>query len=149
MTNTEFKAELRKLINGHRMKLLRLKKENNSELWKESLNRSHEMLDKLEQDYFHTPTINVDIDISNIKKFDEDGNLINEGEKEMSTTEQVKEGLLKVFNELIENGEYNIGHCDFDNEKFSTSLCQIADRLLQIESDKRLSQEYFKNCVIS
>ena len=112
---------------------------------KERLKRSEEMLDKLEQDYFHLP---ADMSFENIKKFDADGNLISEGEKEKNTTEQVEEGLLKIFNELIENGEYNIGHCDFDNEKFSTSLCQIADRLLQIQSDRKLSEEYYKNCTI-
>ena len=73
---------------------------------------------ELEQDYFQ----------NNAKEFDEDGNL------KKTTTKQVEQGLLKIFNALVENGEYDVGRYDFDNEKYSTSLCQIADRLLQIES---------------
>ncbi|WP_195970229.1 hypothetical protein [Clostridium thermobutyricum] len=144
MTDKEFLKELRSLISAQRSHLERIKSESEymTNILKERLKRSEEMLDKLEQDYFCIhPSTNLD----NIKKFDEDGNLIK---KEKTTTEQVEEGLLKIFNELIENGEYNIGHCDFDNEKFSTSLCQIADRLLQIQSDRKLSEEYYKNCTI-
>ena len=147
MERKEFLEELKMLITAQRVQIRVIKSYDGyvSDRLKKKSEKLEKILDKLEQDYFHKPTVNVDIDLSNIKKFDEDGNLINEGEKEKSTTQQVEEGLLKVFNELIENGEYNIGDCDFDNEKFSTSLCQIADRLLRIQSDRKLSEEYFKN----
>lgn len=60
----------------------------------------------------------------------------------MNTTEQVKEGLLKIFNEYVSDGKQSVGSYEFDYEGYSTGLCQIADRLLQIESDKKLSDAY-------
>lgn len=145
MTDKEFKEELKMLINTLRDNFIELKEDDDSIICQTFVKRQEAMLDKLEQDYFCIhPSTNLD----NIKKFDADGNLISEGEKEKTTTEQVQEGLLKIFNALVEHGEFNIGDCDFDNEKYSTSLCQIADRLLQIESDRKLSEEYYKNCTI-
>lgn len=162
MTNTEFLKELKMLINSQRVKIreIELNHEYISDTLKERLKSSEAMLDKLEQDYFHKPTINVDINLSNIKKFDvdgnlinegedEDGNLINEGEKEMSTTEQVEKGLLKIFNKYVLDGENKVGMYEFDYDKYSIGLCQIADRLLQIESDRKIRKGFFDNCVIS
>lgn len=141
MTNTEFFKELKMLINSHRVKLLELKKESNSETLKESLKRSGEMLDKLEQDYFDNPIRNLDI----TKGFVVNADLITKSE--ISITEQVKEGLLKVFNDLLkafdkyveirENNE--LKDYEFDYANFNISLCQIADRLLQIESDRKMT----------
>ncbi|WP_195970597.1 hypothetical protein [Clostridium thermobutyricum] len=140
MTNNEFLKELRSLISAQISQLERIKSESEymTNILKEKLKRSEEMLDKLEQDYFCIhPSTNLD----NIKKFDEDGNLIK---KEKTTTEQVEEGLLKLFNKYVETVENNI----FNDNNYITSLCQIADRLLQIESDRKLSEEYYKNCTI-
>ena len=141
MTNTEFLKELRSLISAQRSHLERIKSESEymTNILKERLKRSEEMLDKLEQDYFCIhPSTNLD----NIKKFDEDGNLIK---KEKTTTEQVEEGLLKLFNKYVETVENNIETYIIDDNNYITSLCPIVDRLLKIESDKKLSQEYFKN----
>ncbi|WP_288478001.1 hypothetical protein [uncultured Clostridium sp.] len=151
MERKEFLEELKMLITAQRVQIRVIKSYDGyvSDRLKKKSEKLEKILDKLEQDYFHKPTVNVDIDLSNIKKFDEDGNLISEGEKEKSTTEQVEEGLLKIFNGLIESGQYSIGNYDFDNEKYSTSLCQIADRLLQIESDRKIRKGFFDNCVIS
>ncbi len=148
MERKEFLEELKMLITAQRSHISRIKSDSEymTNVLKERIKRAEEMLDKLEEDYFH-PNIE-----NNIKKFDVNGNLINEVfnnlVKENSTTEQVEEGLLKIFNALVEHGEFNIGDCDFNNEKYSTSLCQIADKLLQIDSDRNLREEYYKNCTI-
>lgn len=143
MNRKEFLAVLKNFINDTRQIISKLEGADNlDKVDTNKMNNIKEMLDKLEQDYFHQ---NIEIDISNVKKFDEDGNLIK---KEKSITEQVQEGLLKIFNNYVETGEYSLGNYDFDYEKYSTSLCQIADRLLQIESDRKLSEEYYKNCTI-
>ena len=139
-----FKEELKEFIQKRR-NVLDMNDLCFNDLWsfgpeiKEKGRKERFILDKLEQDYFHLP---ADMSFENIKKFDEDGNIINEGEKEKTTTEQVEEGLLKIFNALVEHGEFNIGDCGFNNEKYSRSLCQIADKLLQIESDRKLSDAY-------
>lgn len=141
MTDKEFLKELRSLISAQRSHLERIKSESEymTNILKERLKRSEEMLDKLEQDYFCIhPSTNLD----NIKKFDEDGNLIK---KEKTTTEQVEEGLLKIFNKYVETVENNMEDYILDDNNYITSLCPIVDRLLKIESDKKLSQEYFKN----
>ena len=140
MNRKEFLAVLKDFINENRKVISNIECSNHSDqVDTDKMNNIKEVLDKLEQDYFHLP---ADMSFENVKKFDEDGNLIK---KEKSITEQVQEGLLKIFNNYVETGEYSLGNYDFDYEKYSTSLCQIADRLLKIESDKKLSQEYFKN----
>ena len=119
MTNTEFLVVLKDFIDENLQTIDKL--EHTDNLHQVDTNKMHsikEVLVKLEQDYFQ----------NNAKEFDEDGNL------KKTTTKQVEQGLLKIFNALVENGEYDVGRYDFDNEKYSTSLCQIADRLLQIES---------------
>lgn len=119
MTNTKFLEVLKDFIDENLQTIDKL--EHTDNLHQVDTNKMHsikEVLVKLEQDYFQ----------NNAKEFDEDGNL------KKTTTKQVEQGLLKIFNALVENGEYDVGRYDFDNEKYSTSLCQIADRLLQIES---------------
>ncbi len=126
MTNTKFLEVLKDFINDTKQTISKLECSNKlDQVDTDKMNNIKEMFDKLEQDYFHLP---ADMSFENIKEFDEDGNL------KKTTTKQVEEGLLKIFNALVENGEYDVGRYDFDNEKYSTSLCQIADRLLQIES---------------
>lgn len=145
MTNTEFLKELRSLISAQRshISLIKSDSEYMTNVLKERIKRAEEMLDKLEEDYFH-PNIE-----NNIKKFDVNGNLINEVSnnlvKEKTTTEQVEEGLLKLFNKYVETVENNIENYLLDDNNYITTLCPIVDRLLKIESDKKLSQEYFKN----
>ena len=154
-----FKEELKEFIQKRR-NVLDMNDLCFNDLWsfgpeiKEKGRKERFILDKLEQDYFHLP---ADMSFENIKKFDEDGNLINEGEfdadgnlinegeKEKNTTEQVEEGLLKLFNKYVETVENNIENYIFNDNNYITSLCPIVDRLLKIESDKKLSQEYFKN----
>ena len=140
MTDKEFKEELKMLINTLRDNFIELKEDDDSIICQTFVKRQEAMLDKLEQDYFCIhPSTNLD----NIKKFDADGNLISEGEKEKTTIEQVKEGLLKLFNKYVETVENNMEDYILANN-YITSLCPIVDRLLKIESDKKLSQEYFK-----
>ncbi|WP_317310355.1 hypothetical protein [Clostridium thermobutyricum] len=142
-----FKEELKEFIQKRR-NVLDMNDLCFNHLWsfgpeiKEKVRKERFILDKLEQDYFHLP---ADMSFENIKKFDEDGNIINEGEKEENTTEQVEEGLLKLFNKYVETVENNIETYIIDDNNYITSLCPIVDRLLKIESDKKLSQEYFKN----
>ena len=127
MTNTEFLVVLKDFIDENLQTIDKL--EHTDNLHQVDTNKMHsikEVLVKLEQDYFQ----------NNAKEFDEDGNL------KKTTTKQVEQGLLKIFNALVEHGEFNIGDCDFDNEKYSTSLCQIADRLLQIESDRKIADKF-------
>ena len=139
MTDKEFKEELKMLINTLRDNFIELKEDDDSIICQTFVKRQEAMLDKLEQDYFHLP---ADMSFENIKEFDEDGNLIK---KEKTTTEQVEEGLLKVFNKYVEAREYKIGDIETVATEYSTSLCQIADMLLRIQSDRKLSKEYFKN----
>ena len=109
MTKIEFLAVLKNFINDTRQIISKLEGADNlDKVDTNKMNNIKEMLDKLEQDYFHQ---NIEIDISNVKKFDEDGNLIK---KEKSITEQVQEGLLKIFNNYVETGEYSLGNYDFD-----------------------------------
>lgn len=142
-----FKEELRKYIDNERNSLSCVEEtyinypNEFTPTAKEMINKKKYILDKLEQDYFSPFMVNID----NIKKFDADGNLISEGEKEKTTIEQLEEGLLKLFNKYVETVENNIENYILDDNNYITSLCPIVDRLLKIESDKKLSQEYFKN----
>ncbi len=171
MNRKEFKEELREYIDNERNSLSCVEEtyinypNEFTPTAKEMINKKRAILDKLEQDYFSPFMVNID----NIKKFDADGNLINEiakeksipkqvqgivrdlstnKEKEMSTTELVEKGLLKVFNEYIKSRTVMIDNLEGPSVEYATSLCQIADKLLQIESDRKLSEEYYKNCTI-
>ncbi|WP_195972981.1 hypothetical protein [Clostridium thermobutyricum] len=113
MTKVEFLAVLKDFINDTKQTISKLECSNKlDQVDTDKMNNIKEMFEKLEQDYFQ----------NNAKEFDEDGNL------KKTTIEQVREGLLNIFNKYVEaemnNGEL-IGSYD---------LCQIADRLLQIES---------------
>ena len=147
MINTEFLKDLREYIDDARNSLSCVEEtyinypNEFTPTAKEMINKKKYILDKLEQDYFSPFMVNID----NIKKFDADGNLISEGEKEKTTIEQLEEGLLKLFNKYVETVENNIENYILDDNNYITSLCPIVDRLLKIESDKKLSQEYFKN----